>query len=268
MSSSAASSPKFDLESFTEALCDDDDISRLVRLSNFTFPDDFVKLELAAGALNAHRMLAFAEALHSRSWSHIAELNLEFNLIHETGAEALASALKFNKRITSINLGHCLIRDRGAAAIAAALIQNKDITFLGMSGNKIGDSGALALSKAIADNISITALDLESNEIGLGWFSSGKDDLASILATCQVCQRRVIFLTLTFKRFQKPLSRQAHLSFWFSSLILPCQDVLPFRRETSVSLARRSRQLCAANQFSHGASNALIFESSKYHFAT
>jgi Ran GTPase-activating protein (RanGAP) involved in mRNA processing and transport len=192
MSLLAASSPKFDFESFAEALCDDDDVNRLVRLSNFTFPDDFVKLELAAGALNARRMPAFAEALHSRSWSHIAELNLEFNVIHETGAEVLASALKFNRHITSINLGHCRIRDRGAAAIAGALIHNKDITFLGMSGNSIGDSGALALSEAIADNISITALDLESNEIGLGWFSSGKNDLASILATCKVCERCVI----------------------------------------------------------------------------
>ena len=216
MSSLASSSPRFDVESFAEALSDDDDVNRLARLSNFMFPDEFVKLELVAGSLNARRMPAFAAALHSRSWSRITEINLEFNLIQESGAEVLASALEFNRRITSVNLGHCSIRDQGAAAIASALIQNQDITFLGMSGNEIGDSGALALSEAIADNISITTLDLESNEIGLGWFSRGKYDLASILATCQVCQTLCIFAHFNLG-LRASRSRRASLAGFMAS---------------------------------------------------
>ena len=97
--------------------------------------------------------------------------------IGESGASALAGALKKNSTLKCLLLGPNSIGDLGAIAFADALQTNSALTQLSLGGNGIGALGIEAICKALQFNHVITHLDLCRNTIG----DSGAEALAGAL---------------------------------------------------------------------------------------
>ena len=97
--------------------------------------------------------------------------------IGESGASALARALKKNSTLKCLLLGPNSIGDLGAIAFADALQTNSALTQLDLGGNGIGALGIEAICKALQFNHVITHLDLCGNTIG----DSGAEALAEAL---------------------------------------------------------------------------------------
>lgn len=81
---------------------------------------------------------------------------LKNEIIGESGASALARALRTNCSLTYLNLGYNAIGETGAAAIGEALQSNCNLTHLYLTKNKIGDRGAEALAKALQSERTFT----------------------------------------------------------------------------------------------------------------
>ncbi|KAL9988300.1 hypothetical protein ACROYT_G002732 [Oculina patagonica] len=87
-------------------------------------------------------------------------------LIGESGALALARALRTNCSLTYLDLQENAIGDSGAAAIGEALQSNRNLTHLYLNSNKIGDRGAVALAKALQSEDTFTRSNLlEQNSV-------------------------------------------------------------------------------------------------------
>ena len=71
-----------------------------------------------------------------------------------------------DQSITRIGLGNHQIEDTGACALAEALRTNTCLTELYLHENQIGAEGARALAGALRTNTSLTRLDLNENQIG------------------------------------------------------------------------------------------------------
>ena len=97
--------------------------------------------------------------------------------IGESGASALAGALKKNNTLKCLVLADNSIGDSGALALADALQTNSTLTQLNLSRNGISGSGTEAICKALQSNHVITHLDLRNNTIG----DSGAEALAGAL---------------------------------------------------------------------------------------
>ena len=97
--------------------------------------------------------------------------------IGESGASALARALKKNSTLKCLLLGPNSIGDLGAIAFADALQTNSALTQLSLGGNGIGALGIEAICIALQFNHVITHLDLCGNTIG----DSGAEALAGAL---------------------------------------------------------------------------------------
>lgn len=106
--------------------------------------------------------------------SDCTELYLGDLLFGDSGATAVAEALKINTALTSLNLDYNNIGDKGAAAIAEALKGGTALTELMLENNKIGNGGAIALAEALTVNEVLRVLDLKMNnieEIGVAAFA-------------------------------------------------------------------------------------------------
>lgn len=91
---------------------------------------------------------------------------LDNGIIGESGASALARALRSNCSLTYLNLGYNAIGETGAAAIGEALQSNCNLTHLYLTKNKIGDRGVEALAKALQSKRFFTQLNpLEQTSI-------------------------------------------------------------------------------------------------------
>ncbi|KJE97966.1 hypothetical protein CAOG_09154 [Capsaspora owczarzaki ATCC 30864] len=80
-------------------------------------------------------------------------------------AQAIAEALKVNRRLTELNLGWNQIGDAGAKAIAEALKVNRTVTVLGLNENQIGDAGAEVIAETLKVNDRLSVLSLDNNFI-------------------------------------------------------------------------------------------------------
>ena len=85
--------------------------------------------------------------------------------IGDSGAAAIAQALRSNSVLTRLNLQNNRISDPGATAIGQALQSNCTLTHLQLRGNRICDVGASHLANAIRVNRCLVNLDLRSNAI-------------------------------------------------------------------------------------------------------
>ncbi|XP_078381804.1 uncharacterized protein LOC144664463 isoform X9 [Oculina patagonica] len=90
----------------------------------------------------------------------LTHLNLHFSWIQDKGATALAQALLSNCTLTHLSLPKNWITDLGAEAFATALQFNYRLKFLNLSGNQIGNRGVMALAKGLESNITLTCLNL------------------------------------------------------------------------------------------------------------
>jgi hypothetical protein len=99
----------------------------------------------------------------------LTRLNLQSNLIGDTGVAALAHALSYAASsrscgwphaaasITTLNLYHNRIGSDGAACLAHALFFNRTLTRLDLDKNQIGAAGAAALADALMVNVEYVA---------------------------------------------------------------------------------------------------------------
>ncbi len=111
---------------------------------------------------------ALAEALkHSKN--RLEKLFLGYNEIGPTGAKALAEALKHsNNRLEKLDVRHNKIGDTGAKSLAQALKDpNNRLESLSVAWNNIGDTGAEALAQALRNpNNKLESLNVRYNNIG------------------------------------------------------------------------------------------------------
>jgi len=121
-------------------------------------------LELYNSTIGDSGAAAIAQALKSNT--ALTYLDLSYNNIGDSGAAAIAEALKNNAALTELYLYNNTIGDIGAVAIAGALKSNIALTTLRMNNNTIGDSGAAAIAEALKNNAALTELYLYSNNIG------------------------------------------------------------------------------------------------------
>jgi hypothetical protein len=84
---------------------------------------------------------------------------------HDSGARALAGALRDNSTVTAVTLLSSGITDVGARDLARALLTNRTVTNLNLSSNSIGDDGALAIADALTENSTLVELNLDNNRI-------------------------------------------------------------------------------------------------------
>ena len=90
-------------------------------------------------------------------------MNIDCNLIGNSGAQALAQALASNSTLEVLSLCTTLIGDDGAEALAEALHSNISLKRLLLSENMIGDKGANALAESLCHNSSLNCLHLGGN---------------------------------------------------------------------------------------------------------
>lgn len=94
----------------------------------------------------------------------LEKLFLTDNNIGKRGCTAIANALKTNKTLIELHLDNNEIGDEAAEEIADALTVNTTLVTLSLIGNDIGDKGIAAIAKALEGNKSLTNLDLRNNE--------------------------------------------------------------------------------------------------------
>ncbi|KAF9549641.1 hypothetical protein EC957_003177 [Mortierella hygrophila] len=121
-------------------------------------------LDLSYNSIGDSRAQALADALKTNST--LTSLDLQGTLIEDNGVQALSEALRTNSTLTALNLRDSSIGDSGAQALADALKTNSTLTSLDLQGTLIEDNGAQALSEALRTNSTLTALDLKYNSIG------------------------------------------------------------------------------------------------------
>ena len=83
----------------------------------------------------------------------------------DTGAGAIAEALKENTAVTELIMYNTDIGLKGATALAEMLKVNTGVRNLNLDNNKIGNKGLIAISKALTTNTRLTNLDLVNNNI-------------------------------------------------------------------------------------------------------
>lgn len=145
--------------------------------------------------LDLHQPLANGD---ERTWPFDDDYHgVPLKLIDESGASALARALRTNCSLTYLDLGDNAIGDSGAAAIANALKSNRNLTHLYLTKNKIGDRGVEALAKTLQSERNFTQLNpLRQSSID----DSGVAELhfAFVKALHGTCSSRVTRLDLKF----------------------------------------------------------------------
>ena len=102
----------------------------------------------------------------SGSFLKLQSLDLDSQLIIQSGTVLLAEAFKVNSTLTVSRLDHNGIGDQGATALAEALKENSTLTVLHLDGNDIGVQGATGLAEALKVNSTLTVLHLGDNRIG------------------------------------------------------------------------------------------------------
>eukprot|EP00042_Codosiga_hollandica_P036109 m.272935 g.272935 ORF g.272935 m.272935 type:complete len:580 (-) comp54810_c0_seq3:389-2128(-) len=100
---------------------------------------------------------------------HLKELNVSFNRITGPGCESLAKGLLLNTTLQKLSLIYNTIDDAGAEALAKVLRSSSVLEELLLYKCSISDSGIGALTEAILDNshaVALTTLDVGNNRFG------------------------------------------------------------------------------------------------------
>jgi len=132
-----------------------------------------------AKALESNRSLTFLDLGHTQNADEVTTMalriprflellrgrDLKAFQIGDSGAAAIAQALRSNCVLTRLNLQNNRISDLGATAIGEALQSNCTLTHLQLRGNRICDVGASHLAHAIRVNRRLVNLDLRNNAI-------------------------------------------------------------------------------------------------------
>lgn len=98
----------------------------------------------------------------------LKEVDLALHTLSDTGAEAVAEALKTNATLTSLDLTSAEIGDQGVEFLAEALLVNTSLRHLDLQCNNFGEKGIQALCRALDEdrNRSLTSLRVFSSNAG------------------------------------------------------------------------------------------------------
>ena len=110
----------------------------------------------------------------------LRSLNLGSNEIGDSGAQAISSVLKRNRKILRLYLDVNRISDPGAVAIGEMLSMNVKLERLYLWSNRIRAKGAVAIAQGLASNSKskLESLYLDSNDMGDGGAKAIADMLA------------------------------------------------------------------------------------------
>ena len=148
----------------------------------------------------------------------LLSIDLSFNEIGDSEADALADALTTNTVVKSLDLSQNLIAEQGAKSISRAIKINQTITLIDLSWNRIGTPGAVAISESLKANTVLASIDLSVNAIGIEGINSISEALkvnatlgsiylsqnniedlgAEALSEALKINKRLTHLTLTF----------------------------------------------------------------------
>jgi hypothetical protein len=106
---------------------------------------------------------ALAEALKVND--HLTYLGLADNMVRDGGAGALADALLFNNGLITLRLEDCGIGNIGCSALAKALWQNGTLEALYLVGNHFDDEGAADLAEMLDHNMVLKVLDIQQTPV-------------------------------------------------------------------------------------------------------
>eukprot|EP00937_MAST-01D_sp_MAST-1D-sp2_P004366 g4366.t1 len=121
--------------------------------------------------------IALAEALKTNTT--LQQLCLNNTSVGDGGAIALGEALKTNTTLQGLSLSYTSVGDGGATALGEALKTNTTLQKLGLNHTSVGDGGAIALAEALKTNTTLQKLWLYNTSVGDG----GATALAEALKT-------------------------------------------------------------------------------------
>ena len=96
-------------------------------------------------------------------------MSLTSNNIGDSGAAAIAEALKNDSAVVRLDLSGNSIGGSGAAAVAEALKSSTVLTDLILNNNSIGDIGAAAVAEALKSTTALTSLYLDNKQHWIQW---------------------------------------------------------------------------------------------------
>ena len=79
----------------------------------------------------------------------LTKLNINDNIVTETGAAAIGNALIKCSNLKILDMGDCLIRNKGAIFLAEPIKSLPKLTQLNLSYNEIHTTGALAIARGM-----------------------------------------------------------------------------------------------------------------------
>lgn len=124
--------------------------------------DSIAILDLTGQSLGNTGAVVLADAL--RGNSSLRSLCLRWNSIQESGASALALALK-DSQLRSLDAFCNSFGNSGVLHLARALEGHPYLTDLDLGWNSVGDEGAAALADFLTKNVTLCDLGLEQNLI-------------------------------------------------------------------------------------------------------
>lgn len=123
---------------------------------------ELVKLCLRKNTIGEDGAKAIGRLL---GYTTIRELDLFSNNLGDSGARAMATAVKRHSSLVQLDLRGNQIGTDGILALGDAVANNAVLRKLNLAGNRFGDEGAKALAKMLEQNKALVELDLTGNDI-------------------------------------------------------------------------------------------------------
>lgn len=96
---------------------------------------------------------------------NIELIDLQYNLIGNSGAEYLATLLNDCRRLKSLNLQGNKLLEKGAKVISEALKGNESLMIFNLNDNIIKTEGLMSVTELLFTNTSLSRLDVGNNQI-------------------------------------------------------------------------------------------------------
>ena len=96
----------------------------------------------------------------------LTNLDLSWNQIRTTGAEAMGKAFIYNDQLNTLDLSYCAFGDHGTSVLMDSLRTNTTLTWLELDNNAIKGRGSFVTAFCLEQNTSLKYLQLWENPIG------------------------------------------------------------------------------------------------------
>eukprot|EP00930_Biecheleria_cincta_P057262 TRINITY_DN43232_c0_g1_i1.p1 TRINITY_DN43232_c0_g1~~TRINITY_DN43232_c0_g1_i1.p1 ORF type:complete len:953 (+),score=140.32 TRINITY_DN43232_c0_g1_i1:61-2919(+) len=135
-------------------------------LANALPSSSLEELILYDTCLGSEGVIALSTALQEAEMPTLKRLDVAYNQIDRTGAEALAGLLRCSRCMLQwLSVSQNRVGQEGADAIASSLVENKELKELRMGTNDLGPDGVKGLAQALKRNTTLESLHLRHNSI-------------------------------------------------------------------------------------------------------